>query len=314
VILLGKHNVPSKFLETFLNNQVGQFDEVFWMKWQKVTLPLKNSGDTDYVKSNNTKISLQRIEGSVADLLEEINLQWQKFLKHDFVTTQQYAYIKKIKEESNEDNTIIIQMDFSENHNLLNQNEVMQAHWTTAQATIFTVHVNINKNKHDSIAIISNYLSHDVTFVHAAQGIIVDYIRSIYPSVKHLNYVSDGAGQHFKNNKSILNLTYHYADFGISASWTFSASAHGKGPMDGLGAAIKYRATKKVLSGKAEDAILTPEQLFKFAQQDTKINVFYLEEKRINTNYNYYKLEKRWKAGKVEGKASFIYIDTLYVC
>ena len=84
----------------------------------------------------------------------------------------------------------------------------MQAHWTTPQATLFTIHLKINKEKHDNLAIISDYLAHDVEFVHAAQGIINHYVQSIYPTVKQLNYVSDGAPQHFKNNKNILNLNY----------------------------------------------------------------------------------------------------------
>ena len=173
-------------------------------------------------------------------------------------------------------------MDFSENHNLLHQNEVMQVHWTTTQAAIFTAQIEVNKNKHHQIAIVTDYLSHNVKFVHTAQGIIVDYILSIYPAVKQHNYVSNGAGQHFKNNKSILKLTDHQRDFGILASRAFIATAHGKCPMDRIGAALKYRATRKVLSGKAEDPILTPEALFRFAQQDTTIDVFYLETTIIN--------------------------------
>ncbi|CAF4363124.1 unnamed protein product [Rotaria sp. Silwood2] len=184
-------------------------------------------------------------------------------------------------------------MDFSENHNLLIQHQVMQAYWTAAQAAIFTADVTVSKDKHHSIAIISDYLSHDVQFVHAAQGVIVDYLRGLHPSVKHFNYVSDGAGQHFKNNKSLLNLTYHQSDFGSPASWTFSSTAHGKGPMDGIGATIKYQATRKVLSGKDEDAILTPEQLYKFAQQHLKIKVFYMDKTKIQQNTDCYKLLNR---------------------
>ena len=159
----------------------------------------------------------------------------------------------------------------------------------------------INKDKHHSIAIISDYLSHDVQFVHAAQGVIVDYLRALHPSVKNFNYVSDGAGQHFKNNKSILNLSYHQSDFGIHTSWMFSSTAHGKGSMDGIGAAIKYRATKRVLTGEAEDGILTPEQLYKFAQRDSKIKVFYMDKTKIQQNIDRYKLLNRWKDGQVEG-------------
>jgi hypothetical protein len=277
------------------------------MIWHKAPLLSRNNNQNDSIRSTNNKITLQRIDGSVGDLIDEFDLQWYQFLEHNFITTQQFDSIKKLKEEANEQLSIVVQMDFSENHNLLNQHEIMQAHWTTAQAAIFTAHVRVDKNKYHSIAIISDYLSHDVKFVHAAQGIISDYILSLYPFVKQLKYVSDGAPQHFKNNKSILNLTYHEQDFGIPASWTFSATAHGKGPMDGIGAAIKYRATRKVLSGKAEDAILTPEQLFRFAQQDTKINVFYLDEGRIKQNSNYYKLDNRWKDSNVEGIANFLY-------
>ena len=177
---------------------------------------------------------------------------------------------------------------------------MMQAHWTAAQAAIFTAHVTVNKDKHHSIAIISDYFSHDVYFVHATQGIIVDYLRGLHPSAKHFKYVSDGVGQHFKNNKSILNLTCYQNDFGIPASWTFSSTAHGKGPMDGIGAAIKYRATKRVLNGKADDALLTAEKLYKFAQQDSKTKVFYMDTSKIQQNTDRYKLLKRWREGRIE--------------
>ncbi|CAF3841862.1 unnamed protein product [Rotaria sp. Silwood1] len=206
------------------------------MIWRPPQSSSQNSGENDYVKSINNKIVLQRIENSVADLFEEIDLQWHKFLKHSFTTTQQFGYIKQIKQEASEQDSVVLQMDFSENHNLLIQHEVMQANWTAAQAAIFTAHVTVNKNKHHSIAIISDYLSHDVQFVDAAQGVIVDYLRGLYPSVKHFNYVSHGAAQHFKNNKSILNLTYHQSDFDIPASWTFTSTAHGKRLIDGIGA------------------------------------------------------------------------------
>ena len=87
-----------------------------------------------------------------------------------------------------------------------------------------------------------------------------------YPDVRHLDYVTDGAPQHFKSNKSILNLTHHHQDFGIAASWTFSFTAHGKSSVDGIGASIKYRATGRVLSGDQTDAILTPRELLSFCQ------------------------------------------------
>ncbi|CAF4598298.1 unnamed protein product, partial [Rotaria magnacalcarata] len=214
---------------------------------------------------------------------------------------QQSSYIKMIKDQADEHETIVVHMDFAENHTLLAQNEIMQAHWTNQQATLFTVHIKTAKEKHHSLIIISDYLAHDVEFVHTAQSIISDYVQSIYPTVKRLNYVSDGAPQHFKNNKSILNLTYHQVDFGIPASCSFSATAHGKGAVDGIGAAVKYRATRRVLSGTTSDAILTPEDLYKFTQSDSSMNVFYMDQKRIKNHCEKYQLLNRWNRDKPEG-------------
>lgn len=58
--------------------------------------------------------------------------------------------------------------------------------------------------------------------------------------------MTDGAKQHFKNRFQISNLMQHQADFGLSAEWHFTATAHGKSAYDGIGAAFKrevYRAS-----------------------------------------------------------------------
>ena len=107
-------------------------------------------------------------------------------MRHSFINHQQSDCIKKVKEDANENNKVIVHIDFAENHILLNQKEVMQAEWTIVQATIFTIHLKINKEKHHIMVVISDYLAHDVEFVHAAQGIINRYVQSIYPTVKQL--------------------------------------------------------------------------------------------------------------------------------
>jgi hypothetical protein len=56
---------------------------------------------------------------------------------------------------------------------------------------------------------------------------------------KKIIYVSDGAKQHFKNKFNIIDLMKHHTDFGIKAEWHFHVTAHGKGPHDGIGAAMK---------------------------------------------------------------------------
>ncbi len=103
-----------------------------------------------------------------------------------------------------------------------------------------------------------------------------------------------------------MNLTYHENDFGLTASWTFSATSHGKGPVDGIGAAVKSRATRYLLSGTAERAFLSPEDLFHFTKQvndhqvmkedlepNRPIEVFYIKSSDVDNIYKQ-ALEWRW--------------------
>jgi hypothetical protein len=67
----------------------------------------------------------------------------------------------------------------------------------------------------------------------------------------------------------MLNLTFHGLDFDLLASWTFSATSHGKGPVDGIGAAIKSRATRYLLGLQKERAFLSPYEFYEFANRAT---------------------------------------------
>lgn len=88
----------------------------------------------------------------------------------------------------------------------------------------------------------------------------------------------------------MLNLTHHERDFGLKATWTFSATSHGKGPVDGIGAAVKSRATRHLLRGTSERAFLSAKELFDFTKNvndhqvmkgdlepNRPIDVFYVE-------------------------------------
>ena len=78
-------------------------------------------------------------------------------------------------------------------------------------------------------------------------------------------YFSDGAGAQYKNRKNFLNLCHHKEDFGISAEWNFSATAHGKGACDGIGGTVKRLAARASLQKPYSDQIMTPRQLFDWA-------------------------------------------------
>lgn len=78
--------------------------------------------------------------------------------------------------------------------------------------------------------------------------------------------------------KNFANLCNHNVDFGIEAEWHFFATAHGKGPCDGVAGSTKRLATRASLQRGAKRAILNPLQLFEWAKVAIKnINFFYVD-------------------------------------
>ncbi|CAF1650662.1 unnamed protein product [Adineta ricciae] len=180
-------------------------------------------------------------------LLTEIEEKWSSFLLHTHINREQREYIKDLRCQSTEKTFAVAQIDFSMNYTLIRQREVQQRFFSYHQATLFTSHLTIGKEQRN-LAIISNYMEHTTSFVHCAQKILAAFIKKNFPLVKKINYVSDGACAHFKNNTSILNLIHHKIDFDLDACWTFTATGHGKGAGDGIGAVLKSVARRATLS------------------------------------------------------------------
>ena len=73
------------------------------------------------------------------------------------------------------------------------------------------------------------------------------------------------------------------------------------GIVDNISAVVEYLATRGVLSGPAPDAILKPENLYRSIQNDSSMNVFYLDQRRIKWKCEKHHLLNRWKRVKLEG-------------
>ncbi|CAF3654635.1 unnamed protein product [Rotaria socialis] len=269
-------------------------EEVNWMKWINL----------------NGKTDIHRLGGSVSDLLMEMDHQWSKFIIHSYITKAQFDYIRNLKQSLPPD-TALIHMDFAENYALEVQNEVMSKHWSTAQAALFTIQIR-TKTEIVNIVIVSNYLSHDTIFVSCGQRMICDYIRTFYPLITKIVYLSDGCSAHFKNNFSMLNLIKHNEDYQYKAEWIFYSTSHGKGPVDGLGAVVKSAARRETMRADGpQKSFLTPVEFYKFLKQkfcskpknptpntsdvstvdiiDTeKIQIWYLSETDINQHFDKY--------------------------
>ena len=85
----------------------------------------------------------------------------------------------------------------------------------------------------------------------------------------------------------MLNLVYHKVDFGLDASWSFSATGHDKGAGDGVDALLKSTARRATLSKSL--LLCSPKDFYEFSKKhqmekamvtgktDPSVCVYYLE-------------------------------------
>ena len=116
-----------------------------------------------------------------------------------------------------------------------------------------------------SICVISDIMQHDCTTVHAFIVKALEYVKQKLPTISKVIYFSDGAASQYKNYKNLINLCHHTKDHKLQAKWHFFATSHGKSPCDGLGGTTKRLVTRASLQAPDRDQILTPSQIFTWA-------------------------------------------------
>lgn len=134
-----------------------------------------------------------------------------------------------------------MQIDFAENFALTAQDEIQSAHWHHEQVTVFTGMAWLSDKQVYSFAIISNYLSHDKYSVFVFIKNIVSWIGQKHV-LKSLVIFSDGCAGQFKNRYTLSTLCFLPEELDIpEITWSFFATSHGKGAVDGVGANVKRK-------------------------------------------------------------------------
>lgn len=240
------------------------------------------------------RCTLETITKSYEDFLDSFCENLKHLLRHSFIAKQQSIFQAELKLMLQPGQFLVI-CDFSENYSFVLQDEIQGYHWNNSQVTIhpFVAYFNDNKAilQHISFVIISECLNHDTIAFHLFQRYLINFLRSkMHPTlIKQIFYFSDGASAHYKNRKNFVNLCYHEEDFGISAEWHFTATAHGKGACDGIGGTLKRSAARASLQKPYDEQIATPKQLYEWAVLNipsvsfkySTINEYLNEEQKI---------------------------------
>ena len=239
------------------------------------------------------RVRKELVESTLADAKEDLMEQLQPFGRHVYNIRRQFAELKYLKENL-QIGEVIIHEDFAENFQMKHQREVMAAHWSNDTVTLFTAVVYYRSGKgdleHKCYAVISDDLRHDKQSVYAFNKAILEEIKQITPVTK-VHYWSDGPSSQFKNRYNLVNLLFHEQDFGAKATWNFFETAHGKGPMDGVGAEVKRAVWRSILQNK--EVVSSPRGFYQAALKVCKnIHLLYVPQAEVDSQTE--KLEQRW--------------------
>ena len=216
-------------------------------------------------------------------------------------------------------------MDFSENISCTIQEEVSNKFYFRDIVSLFTVVIYKRVNGellHRSFGVVCDDRTHDTAFVFQALRAIrrlcstltSDVVTGLitgdpFRDVEHIYYFTDGAAQHFKNRFAMWILGNHLELFHCNASWIFSASYHGKGPCDGVGACLKSMIRRDALrepSLPGREPILNAADIFRWAHnlQHGRILVAHLETEHVAQARSTFALQLA-RAGAIKQIRSF---------
>ena len=242
-------------------------------------------------RSIDSRIEKVVVTDTVDTIFNELKKQLSAFLLHTFVKRNQAASFDSLKTFCN-GQSIVLQVDFSENATIAAQKEVQAAHWHHSQATIFTAHAWINSATNFSMVIISDDLDHTKYSIFVFMQHIFQTIRAKFPSVESINVFSDGPTSQFKQRFLFSNLHYWEQDHDISIIWNFFATSHGKGVVDGIGGTIKRAVWRHIRSEKSH--ITTPQEYSALAKQlCPNVQVQFVAKSEIDQQCTF--LDTKWE-------------------
>ena len=121
-----------------------------------------------------------------------------------------------------------------------------------SQVTIYTAIVYM-PNKRISSAIVSDWSRHNKYSVAAFNWKILTEAKKCMPGLKTLHVFSDRAAGQLKDRFTLSFLTEPdlLNDSIKNMDWSFFATAHGKGPIDGIGGTVKRVVWRRILREQA---------------------------------------------------------------
>lgn len=194
---------------------------------------------------------LQKVQHTLelGDAISTFRSLLPRFMMHQYTKRTQQRMYESDKEKAN-DGRLVIQIDFAENYTCFHQAEIQSAHWNQRQVSLFTMCV-WSERGISSYVVVSDNLTHDKVTAISYLVNVLDTIIPVKNTIQEISIWSDGPSSQFKNRYiafliSKLCLRYNLK----SMQWNYFCTSHGKGPVDGVGAAVK-RGVRDAVKSRA---------------------------------------------------------------
>ncbi|KAK7131742.1 hypothetical protein R3I93_018339 [Phoxinus phoxinus] len=267
--------------------EISTFDpgtQTFWYEWKgKAEERLKKKKDGSEEKFTVHLTVKEKVMGTFHTLLEDFSMGLKEKLgKHVYNIRHQYAALRGLKENLSEDE-VVLHIDFAENFLCKYSSEIQAVHFGDShkQASLHTG-VAYTKNSVISVCSISSSFRHDPCAIWAHLSKVLTFLKDQYPTLSVLHVVSDGPTTQYRSKKNFYFFTNIPYQMGWKKlTWNFLEAGHGKGPADGIGAAVKRRADDIIARGKdIPNARVLFEEL---QQQKSATELFYVEPEEIES-------------------------------
>ena len=170
------------------------------------------------------KESVHSIGSSLQDLSKEY-LVHRFFVKHD-----EYFWEKFLDETPYH----TIWLDFSQNINLVEKNQVQSAHFSGKQQTLHnTVHIAPKRSARKYIYHLSDDTNHDSTMTFS----VIEDIIEKHPEIVEKDILvirSDNCGSQYKCRYTFAKMQELAMKYNITLAWFYSEPGHGKGTVDAM--------------------------------------------------------------------------------
>ena len=183
----------------------------------------------------------------LCDVFEE---DMKKLMPHQYRITHQYQAIKDLKGKLRKDECVL-QVDFSENYACKAAQEVQSMHFGASrqQVCLHTSHASFRDGTTQCYCTLSSDTRHNPPAIWAHLFPVLEDLKA--NGILTIHFVSDGPTTQYKNKSSFRMLCTKPISMGFQkVTWNFLEASHGKGPADGIGAAVKSTADRLVAHGK----------------------------------------------------------------